>query len=260
MIDYDFHIHTEYCGHAEEMTVEAICRRADRMALRCIAITDHIYGPDDKAVIQKIRRQAQQARPRCQVIVGAEIDVDGRFDDGRLVIDDVSDLDYVIAGYHYIPTLGHYPHSPDDCPMMPEEFLGLWEKSLLGIVSNPKVDTLAHPGRLLASCVDLPSYLDWALAVFKEAAALSARHQIAWELNELTGRRLAAPLYRNWVKIYQIALEAGVQLIYGSDAHDPDSIGSCACSETILDCLPADSLSSPEDLPAARQWTNPISS
>jgi histidinol phosphatase-like PHP family hydrolase len=260
MIDYDFHIHTEYCGHAEDMTVEAICRQADRLGLRCIAITDHIYGPGEEAALWEIRRRVRQARPRCRVIIGAEIDVDGDFDDGRLVIHDVSDLDYVIAGFHYVPTLGHYPRSPDDRRMDTEQFLRLWEKTLLGIVSNPAIDTLAHPGRLLASCIDLDAHFDYALAVFKEAAVLSARSQIAWEINELTGRRLPPVLYRQWVKIYQIALEAGVRLIYGSDAHDPDSIGICTFSETILQHLPAGSLSAPEDLPAAKRWKNPISS
>jgi HisJ family histidinol phosphate phosphatase len=260
MIDYDFHIHTEYCGHASGMTVEAICRQADRLGLRLIAITDHIYGPDEQATLREIRRQVRQARPRCRVIIGAEIDVDGVFDDGRLVVDDVSDLDYVIAGFHYVPTLGHYPRSPDDRRMDTKDFLRLWEKTLLGIVSNPAIDTLAHPGRLLASCIDLDVHFDSSLAVFKEAAALSARNQIAWELNELTGRRLPVALYRQWIKIYQIALEAGVHLIYGSDAHDPDSIGTCTFSQMILQQLPAGALSAPEDLPAAKRWKSPISS
>lgn len=260
MIDYDFHIHTEYCGHAPGMTVEAVCRRADQLGLRRIAVTDHTYGPGEQSAVAQIRRQVQQARPRCRVIVGAEIDVDGGFDDGRLVVDDVSDLDYVIAGFHYVPTLGHYPRSPDQRGMEEQQFLEAWEQTLLGIVSNPKIDTLAHPGRLLATCVDLHAHFEYALAVFKEAAVLSARSKIAWELNELTGCRLPTDFLDPWARIYQIALEAGVQLIYGSDAHHPDSIGTCTFSERILRNLPAGCLCRPEDLPAAKRWKNPISS
>ncbi|MHC4290750.1 MAG: PHP domain-containing protein, partial [Planctomycetota bacterium] len=42
MIDYDLHIHTEYCGHAAGMTVAAVLRRVEELGLKTIAITDHI--------------------------------------------------------------------------------------------------------------------------------------------------------------------------------------------------------------------------
>jgi len=55
------------------------------------------------------------------------------------------------------------------------------------------------------------------------------------------------------VEIYEIALAAGVKLVYGSDAHHPDSIGMCIFSEMILDRLPSGCLSKPEDLLGARR-------
>ncbi len=248
MIDYDLHIHTEYCGHAPGMTVEAICRRADALGLRLIAITDHTYGPQEPARVAAIRREVEQAAPRCTVLVGAEVDVDSGFTDGRLVVEDLAGLDYVIAGFHYVPTLGHYPRSPDDRGMDTEQFLDLWQRSLLGIVSNPQIDTLAHPGRLLAACVDLDAHFEYGLAVFERAAELSAQHRIAWEVNELTGWRLPAAYQESWVRIYRIALEAGVKLVYGSDAHHPDSIGQCVFAGMILDQLPDGCLSAPEEI------------
>jgi len=257
-IDYDFHIHTEYCGHAPTMTIEAICRRADEAGLRMIAITDHTTHPDKQAPVEQIRRLVEQFRPRCQVIIGAEIDVDGQRDDGRLMVNDFSDLDYVIAGFHYVPTKGHYPWKPEQRGLDEETFLRVWEKTLLGIVSNPAIDTLAHPGRLLASCMHLDIYAERALEVFKKAAALSARNEIAWEINELTGSRLAQTGLSFWIRLYQIALEAGVRLIFGSDSHEPESIGSCTFAKEILRHLPNGSLSKPEDLPAAKRWKNRI--
>lgn len=257
MIDYDFHIHTEYCGHAPTMTIEAICRRADEAGLRMIAITDHTYHPQEQARVEQIRRLVEQARPRCQVLVGAEIDVDGHRDDGRLVVGDFGNLDYVIAGFHYVPTKGHYPWKPEQRGMDEESFLKVWETSLLGIVSNPAIDTLAHPGRLLASCIHLDVYGERALRVFEKAAALSARNQIAWEINELCGLRRGENGLEFWIRMYQIALEAGVKLIFGSDAHEPDSIGKCAFVQEILRHLPMGSLSKPEDLPAVKRWKNP---
>lgn len=253
MIDYDLHIHTEYCGHAPGMTVEAICRRADQLGLRIIAITDHTYGPHEQAQVDRIRRQVEKANPRCRVLVGAEIDVDPEYTDGRLVVEDISGLDYVMAGFHYVPTLGHYPYTPEERGMDAEQFLEVWETSLLGIVSNPKIDALAHPGRMLASCVDLHVHFEYGLVVLEKAAEQSAKNRIAWELNELTGWRLPAVFQERWAEIYEIALTAGVKLVYGSDAHHPDSIGLRIFSEMILDRLPAGCLSKPEDLLGAKR-------
>ena len=143
------HIHTEYCGHAPGMTVEAILCRAEELGLSTIAITDHIFKQADHAVIQQIRTDAVAYGPSIKVYIGAEVDVDPDYTDGRLVTDDLDGLDIVIAGYHYIPTVGNLPHGPQDNTLADEVFMEVWASSLLGIVSNPKIHTLAHPGRLL---------------------------------------------------------------------------------------------------------------
>lgn len=248
LFDYDLHIHTAYCGHAPTMTVEAICARADALGLRMIAITDHIFAPADHAVIERIRDEVAALRPQCRVLVGAEVDVDSDYADGRLVTDTLDGLDYVIAGFHYVPTMGHYPWSIQQRKMDIEPFLEVWESSLLGIVSNPKIHTLAHPGRMLAACTELEVYFEHGLAVLEKVAQLSAQNHIAWEVNELTGSRLPAYWQEQWYRIYQVALAAGVKLVYGSDAHMPESIGTHAFAESVLQKLPAGSLSRPEEI------------
>jgi histidinol phosphatase-like PHP family hydrolase len=247
-IDYDLHIHTLYCGHAPQMTVETICRRADEAHLRLIAITDHIFEPSDLRVIEQIRREVDALRPACRVLVGAEVDVDWNCPDGRLVTDDLETLDYVIAGFHYVPTMGHYPWSVDERNMDIEQFLDVWERSLLGIVSNGHIDTLAHPGRMLAACTELDLYFEHGLAVFEKVAALSAQNHIAWELNELTGHRLKPYWQRQWHRLYEVALAAGVKVVFGSDAHSPECIGMQTFAQSVLAELPAGSLAQPEQV------------
>lgn len=248
MMDYDLHIHTVYCGHAKHNTVEAICRQAEALGLSVIAITDHIYEPADREKIDIIRQEVAATAPSCRVLVGAEIDVDFRYTDGRLVLEDVDGLDYVIGGFHYVPTMGHYPWNPEQLGMPVEQFLELWQQSLLGVVSNAPIDTLAHPGRMLAACVALEDYFEYGLSVLRQAAAISARRQIAWELNDLTGQRLSAFGNDNWHRIYQVALEEGVRLVYGSDAHNPQSIGAQSYVQRWLAKLPADALRRPEEI------------
>ena len=248
MINYDLHIHTEYCGHADGMTVAAICRRADRLGLAAIAITDHLFRHSDHAKIDKIRAEARACSPHCRVYIGAEVDVDADHTDGRLVTETFDDLDYVIAGFHYVPTVGNYPHGPQDNSLPGDAFMEVWQSSLLGIVSNSNIHTLAHPGRLLASAVDLDVYFDDALCVFEKAAKLSVKNNIAWEMNELTGYRLDEYWQQQWWRIYKIALDAGVKFVYGSDAHAPETIGMHNFVDLIRKKLPKHRLARPEEI------------
>ncbi|MHC5154969.1 MAG: hypothetical protein ACYSO3_02355 [Planctomycetota bacterium] len=84
--------------------------------------------------------------------------------------------------------------------------------------------------------------------MFEKAAALSAKNAIAWELNELSGYRLAPYWLDQWHRIYEIALAAGVKLVYGSDAHTPDSIGLHDKVDILLAKLPDDCLAWPEEI------------
>ena len=241
-INYDMHIHTEYCGHAPQMTIKALCARADKLGLETIAITDHIFAPEDIYIIDRIREELDHTEHRCRVIVGAEIDVDSRYDDGRLVTDETDGIDYLVAGFHYIPTVGNYPFCPDDCTLKPKQFLKHWRNALLGIVSNPQVNTLAHPARLAASAVAPDKYFAEFLTIFKEAAKISAQNNVTWEINELTGYRFGDRYIDLWPDIYKIAIEAGVKLTYGSDAHAPETIGLANFTCSLLEKLPPNCL------------------
>ncbi len=248
MLNYDLHIHTEYCGHATGMTVAAILKQAEAMGLSTIAITDHIFKQADHRVIEKIREDVAEYRSAIKVYVGAEVDVDPDYADGRLVTDDLDGLDIVIAGYHYIPTVGNLPHRPENNSLDDEAFMAVWASSLMGIVSNPKIQTLAHPGRLLAASMDLDVHFEDALCVFEKAAVMSAQNSVAWEFNELSGRRLSPYWRQQWYRIYEIALGAGVKLVYGSDAHTPGAIGTHDLVDQVLKELPKDCLISPEEI------------
>ena len=248
MMNYDMHIHTEYCGHAYGTTVESICRRADELGLEAIAITDHVFDSTDLPVISQIRREVEACKPNCRVIIGAEVDVDGQYSDGRLVTEDLDGIEYVIAGFHYVPTVGNYPHCREDCTLSQTGFLKVWRSSLLGIVSNPAIDTLGHPGRMVAASVDLDVHFEDVLAVFAEAAELSVQNDTAWEINELTGCRISEYYRNQWHRIYQVGLDAGVKLVYGSDAHDASCIAIADFTKLILSNLPDRCLCKPDDL------------
>ena len=244
------HIHTEFCGHAPEMTIPAIIARAQQLNLETIAITSHVFSPDDLSLISHICDEIADIKPDLRVIVGAEVDVDGLRSDGRLVTDNLDNIDYVVAGFHYIPGPGNFPHTPDDNPLEPQVLFESWRSTLLGIVSNRGVHTLAHPGRMIGTAIDLDIYFDDILSVFAEAAEISATNNIVWEINELTGFRLPEYYQQQWYRIYQVALDAGVKIIYGSDAHDLSCICLTDFTDTVLAKLPTDCLSNPDSIEA----------
>jgi len=159
------------------------------------------------------------------------------------VTDRLDGIEYVVAGFHYVPTVGNYPWRPEQNSLDKATFMRYWESTLLGVVSNPKVNTLAHPGRLIAAAMGPAVEWSAAMEVFGRAAKQSAKNGIAWEINELTGERLLPEFKEKWHGIYEIALEAGVKLVYGSDAHEPAAMGKFVFAEYILGKLPRGSLS-----------------
>jgi putative hydrolase len=247
-IDYDLHIHTEHCGHAEGMTVEKILRRADELGLDTICIADHIYSLNEASIPAKIREEVAGYKTNCRVLVGAEIDVAGGYCDGRLACPVPDGLDYVIAGIHYIPGPGNLPRSAADNDLKPDELLGRWRSTMLGVFENGRIDALAHPARLIATSLELDLYFDAMLDVLRDVAPISAKNRVLWEINEHDKDKIPPGYIERWYEVFQIALDAGVKLVYGSDAHSPQEIAQTEFALKVLGKLPEDCLESPHTL------------
>jgi len=119
---------------------------------------------------------------------------------------------------------------------------------MLGILKNPKVNTLAHPGRILALSLELDLYFDDMLEIFEEVSQVAAKNNIMWEINEHDKNMVRSQYHDRWHEIYQIALDAGVKLVYGSDSHLPEEIGGYEFVNKILTKLPKDCLETPEKI------------
>jgi len=246
MINHDLHMHTEYCGHAEGTTVEALISRADSVSLETIAITDHVYSPEDLDTVTKIRNEAQQSEHSCRVIIGAEIDVDGSAYDGRLVTNNFDGIEYVIAGLHYVPGVGSYAWRPEQCPLTDSQLFERWRSTILGLVANPGIHTLAHPVRMIATSLDFTIWFDRLLPVFEQAARISAENKILWEINELSLVRLGTDLHAPIIEVFRTARDVGVKFVCGTDSHFPENVGKFRYAYKVLNEIGIGSLGTKE--------------
>jgi len=198
----DLHSHTDRSDG--KGTLEEMVAGAKERGLSYIAITDHylfsqaiggLTGEGLRAQIDEIARMNERS-DGFSVLAGIEANVQP---DGSIDVPDelLKRLDIVIAGVH-----SHFHLTKKEMT-----------ERLIRAVENPLVDVLAHPtGRKIG---ERPGYeADWD-EVFRRAA----RAKTAMEINANPIRLdLGADLIRR-------AIEAGVSLTIGTDAHAIEHLG-----------------------------------
>ncbi len=234
-LSYDFHVHTYLNGHSDPaQDVPTILARADALGLKTIAITEHVVEPENIAWVREIAALVARHPSACRVIVGAEIDVDPDKGNGELVIEPDGVVGLVLGSMHYFPGTRLMPHCGQIPCLARSEMIARWRKALLGMASNPRIDIIAHPGAVIANALPREVFAPDVLETFVAAAELSARHGIAWEVNRLISAKLRPEQRAEYWRIPRIALDAGVSLVYGSDAHRPGDIASTVFVEDVV--------------------------
>jgi len=201
----DFHAHTTATDGSA--TIEEMARAAQERGYEFLCITDHSQstaianGQSPQRLANQIE-QIHKIRARLKgitLLAGAEVDI---LADGALDFEDklLADLDYVVASIH--SALGS-----------PRERVTL---RTLKAMDNPYVTCIGHPtGRVIghreAMDLDMPAVI-----------AHAARTGTALEVN-------ADPARLDLKDVHcKMAVEAGVKLTIGTDAHSPGSLAFMA--------------------------------
>jgi len=224
--EYDMHVHTIFSGHAHESATAArLAVKAAALQMKLLCFSEHVFDPASLRTLEDLRWQigSLQRNNPCRLVVGGEFDVDPHRCDGSLVATPPPWVEFVTASMHYLPGTDIYPQgSLADYHFDRREFLDKWSRTVLGVAANPIVDMVGHPGVLVG--ILLEDYPDEVMETLRKAAILSASHGQCWDFNELAFDKLAK-VSCDYRLIMQLAVDNGVTLLYGSDAHSVHSLG-----------------------------------
>lgn len=234
MLPPDYHMHTPLCQHATGEPYEYAIT-ALKNGLTEIGFSDHAPMPQDNfdnwrmsyhqldSYIDSII-QVQKKVPDLQIKIGLEIDfIPGCEDWIRSLISRYS-WDYVIGSVHYVE-----PGWDIDNPGK----IHLWKKhdiNEIWIRYLELVNAAAVSGLFdFIGHYDLPKKFG-----HRPTVDLSAHHKIvllnaaktntAIEINTAGLRKTCSEVYPS-ADILNLALESGVKIVFGSDAHSPDEVG-----------------------------------
>ncbi|MBA7649256.1 DNA polymerase/3'-5' exonuclease PolX [subsurface metagenome] len=198
----DLHVHTN--DSDGDCDISELARAAKKTGYKYICVTDHskssaiANGLSPKRLAQQIKqiRKLNEQLKGITVLAGTEVDI---LADSSLDFDDklLADLDFVIAAIH-------------SGLASPREKV---TSRTLKAMDNPYVNCIAHPtGRLIGQRE--PMDIDIA-AVIKHAA----QTHTALEVNANPWRLDLKDTH------CKMAIEAGVKLALGTDAHNIESLG-----------------------------------
>lgn len=228
----DFHIHTRYCGHADEdMTTPNIVRQARRAGLETIAITDHLRlesRDEDKAALMKIIREVREADDSIRILTGVEIDADP-FHKGKFVLEDrqlLDRLDFVMGSIHHWPDNGAAWYTERNLnageqAKIIDDYLAWYEQLAL----NPLINVMAHPGVFLPATgliVEFDARICERFSPILDAMRDTGKK---FELNELASRKMGEHAWASYGALVNMARERKIPFIVGSDAHSLEQIG-----------------------------------
>lgn len=224
----DMHIHTVYCGHAApDMTLGNIVRRAEQVGLKQIAITEHVWNNQCLAELEILRKEFEGLESAITVRLGAEVDVDSRYGDGRLIEQIASCFRPLIIATHAYPESTIIWYADEHSSQRTRRrLLKKWFRWVTAAVQQEQVDVLAHPGVMVSREGPGVRFEAEILDRFTDLFGVMRAHGVAFELNEHVKRKLLSPQqHETYHNLPALAAELGVKFSVASDSHELGQIG-----------------------------------
>lgn len=201
----DWHVHSDFS--AGENSPKEIVDAAISAGYTAICITDNVrmnsnWLPAFHREIERLKLSRGSFIQMFSAMETKALDFTGALDAREEFF---SLVDFTYASVHRIPDGNRFMHS-DEISAHPEEALENWRRTILGILDNPRVQVIVHPGRLFRRRgIAIPE------SIYRPLAEKAARNGVAFEVNT----KYRVPDSANLA----ILLRAGTRLVRGSDAH-----------------------------------------
>ncbi len=260
MLKWDGHNHTKYCYHGSDAEQELYIERAIELGFQRYTITEHSPIPqgwlDDRELFSEmampleqlpeyidfLKRIKQQYDGKIEITAGLEMDyLQGRQDFTNSMLSQWQhELEDVVYSVHYLPGKGgmrSVDFTVADFTANIVEYYGTMEKvvneyydhveqAIIEAGTLPMRKRIGHINLIEKFASELPS-IDSAQINdrIKRLLPLLLEHQVGVDVNT-AGMRVVT-CGKAYVPPWFIILckDAGVECVYGSDAHKPEQVG-----------------------------------
>lgn len=229
----DYHMHTPLCKHAVGEP-EEYARRALERGIDEIGFSDHTpmpstYDPDWRMSLDEypryleMVRRCQKAVPQLSIKLGLEADYHPGTEDYVRDVIARHPLDYVIGSVHFLGDWGF--DNPEHAHRFDEQDVfavyGQYYELVIGLARTRMFDILGHPD-VIKKFGHRPSRDTADLE--RKALQAVAEAGMALDVNTSGLRRPAREIYPS-LRMLQTAHALGIEITFGSDAHDPKQVG-----------------------------------
>ena len=248
---FNYHTHTNRCGHAGISEDSEYVERARANGIKQLGFSDHIpvpelayQDPEHQMHISEVDeyiesiRHLQAQNPNMKINVGFEVEFDPMKEQflGELR----EKVDYMILGQHFVPSsngLIKKNNNPDYPLKYAEMLCKAMESGIFDIVAHP--DIFMELRDSLASEEAKRQFDDNAVVASQMICNKAKEIGIPIELNFagidkgqiMSDGKYSYPHPTFW----KIASETGVQVLYGVDAHDPSQFDKMGWNKKIAD-------------------------
>jgi len=238
----DYHLHTPLCRHAVGEP-EAYARRALEVGVEEIGFSDHCpmpesYDPDWRMTsaeyptyVEMVRR-CQKAFPQLSIKLGLEADFHPGTEGYVREVIAANPFDYVIGSVHYLGDWGfdNPAHMSRFETRDLHEIYSQYYELVAKLAGTRMFDILGHPdvikkfGHRPASDYE---------PLERRALEAVAKAGMALDVNTSGLARPAKEIYPS-LRILKTARSMGIDITFGSDAHDPKRVGDCFADAVAL--------------------------
>ncbi|HVR83485.1 MAG TPA: histidinol-phosphatase HisJ family protein [Planctomycetota bacterium] len=238
----DYHMHTPLCRHAVGEP-EAYARRALDLGIEEIGFSDHspmptTYDPDWRMTSEEyptyidMVRRCQKAFPQLSIKLGLEADYHPGTEDFVRGVIAAHPFDYVIGSIHYLGDWGF--DNPDHAAGFEKRDLhGIYAQYydlVVRLAGTRMYDILGHPD-VIKKFGHRPTR-DYE-PLERRALEAVAGAGMALDVNTSGLARPAKEIYPS-LRMLKSARSMGIEITFGSDAHDPKRVGDSFAQAVAL--------------------------